>query len=164
MLMTNCMVVSSATLKQPAKHSPAAGHNSNLHTAAIYHCMQTDTQHDAHIKHCCCSCICHASRCGQAVTCVMAARCSEPSGFFTILMGLISMPLLLEWPLRKAGSSSFRSISNSSSGRIDTVGHTMHCQHVIVGLPAMVLARLIDLTSNNATASQQSQPCCTVAK
>ena len=48
-------------------------------------------------------------------TCVMAARCMDPSGFFTILMGLISTPALLVWPCRNAGSLSFRSISNSSS-------------------------------------------------
>lgn len=41
--------------------------------------------------------------------------CMLPSMFLTILMGDISMPLLLLQPLRKAGSSSFMSISNSSS-------------------------------------------------
>jgi hypothetical protein len=50
----------------------------------------------------------------QQRTAVIAARCMLPSGFFTILMGLISMPLLLLWPFKNSGSSSFRSISNSS--------------------------------------------------
>ena len=41
-----------------------------------------------------------------AHTCVMAALCRDPSGFFTILMGDISMPLLVPepciWEGRKA--------------------------------------------------------------
>ncbi|KAI8475231.1 MAG: hypothetical protein J3K34DRAFT_405041, partial [Monoraphidium minutum] len=51
-----------------------------------------------------CCCTCSSRRSLPSADCVMAARCSDPSGFFTILIGLISMPLLLEWPLRNSGS------------------------------------------------------------
>eukprot|EP00955_Chlamydomonas_euryale_P044044 352794-Chlamydomonas_euryale.AAC.2 len=51
----------------------------------------------------------------HAHTCVIAARCRLPSGFLTILMGLISTPERVDAPLRNSGSTSLRSISNSSS-------------------------------------------------
>mmetsp|Transcript_9073 Transcript_9073/g.22456 ORF Transcript_9073/g.22456 Transcript_9073/m.22456 type:complete len:341 (+) Transcript_9073:2152-3174(+) len=62
---------------------------------------------------CCCSL--SSRRSLASADCVMAERCMEPSGFFTILMGLISMPERDDTPLRKEGSLSLRSTSNSSS-------------------------------------------------
>ena len=42
--------------------------------------------------------------------CVIAARCIEPSGFLTILIGDMAMEFLV-CPRRKIGSSSLSSIS-----------------------------------------------------
>ena len=61
---------------------------------------------------CCCS---RSSRRSFAsADCVIAARCSEPSGFLTTLIGLIATEFFV-CPRRKSGSCSFSSISNSSS-------------------------------------------------
>ena len=46
--------------------------------------------------------------------CVIAARCSEPSGLRTILIGDMATEALV-WPRRKRGSASLSSISSSSS-------------------------------------------------
>mmetsp|Transcript_12057 Transcript_12057/g.28302 ORF Transcript_12057/g.28302 Transcript_12057/m.28302 type:complete len:315 (+) Transcript_12057:2113-3057(+) len=49
------------------------------------------------------------------VPCCMAARCSDPSGFFTIRTGSRSLPERRVWPRRKEGSMSASSTSVSSS-------------------------------------------------
>ena len=73
---------------------------------------------------CCCS---RSSRRSLAsALCVMAARCSEPSGLATILIGDTSTPLRADWPLRNAGSCSLMSTSNSSSTSSSTF--MMPCQ------------------------------------
>ena len=46
--------------------------------------------------------------------CVIAARCSEPSGFFTIFTG-DRCTWCIDWPARNAGAASFSSMSTSSS-------------------------------------------------
>mmetsp|Transcript_15737 Transcript_15737/g.53725 ORF Transcript_15737/g.53725 Transcript_15737/m.53725 type:complete len:320 (-) Transcript_15737:241-1200(-) len=62
---------------------------------------------------CCCSL--SSRRSLASALCVMAARCMDPSGFATILMGDASTPLAAVWPFRNGASWSFISTSNSSS-------------------------------------------------
>ena len=59
-------------------------------------------------------CVSRSSRRSLAsADCVIAARCSEPSGFLTILIGESAMDAFV-WPRKKRGSASLSSISSSS--------------------------------------------------
>ena len=67
---------------------------------------------------CCCSF--SSRRSFASADCVIAARCSDPSGFFTILIGDASPPAAI-CPARNGGSFSLMSMSNACSAASSTV-------------------------------------------